>query len=385
MYIKNIRIIGILLLVTYLISCRDTQFTITNEGSSVSGSTQSATVAGKVTDVLGNPIEGVEIVTLPFGRDVTRDDIGRKSFEHILTDSEGNYKIVEQPQGTYKLLFLASGFIKGSLTIGPVDFNPDNLVSGEIKKSIVLSSFTQLDDGDIPSVALFDPEDKKRMTEILTANGIRYTTVINNISSLNRENFNVLVVGLDATVYQDIEQLINNKQVLDNFLAEGGSIYLGQLNDFSFEATPLSFLTGDQQFILHTEGAPFNDFTSGKVIDSQHPLVAGVSFNQWHFVEAGQQTIKENVTFDAAIKNSFDLTNWNIIVTTPAEAFTSGNGSVNAEDDVIIAEYTDPRSGAHIVVNQAAFYQATFGDVTEERAILLTNNVVNYIKFLNHN
>jgi carboxypeptidase family protein len=366
-----------------LFSCRDTQFEIINEGSDSGGITQSATVAGTVTDVLGQPISGVTIVTLPYGRAVDLDDIGRKAVENIVSDTQGNYQIDNLPQGTFKLLFLASGYIKGSLAIGPVDFNPANQVEEQIKKSMVLTVFPAFDDGDLPSVALFDPEDKKRMTEILTANGIRYSNIIGDLDSLNKVSFNVLVIGLDATVYQDVNELISKKNIIDNFLAEGGSIYLGQLNDFSVEELPMPFLTGDQQFSLHTENAPFNDFTSGKIMQASHPLVAGVSFINWSFVEAGQQTIKENVTFDAAIKNSFDQTNWNIIVTTPAEDFTSGSGTVTAEADVIIAEYTDPRSGANIVVNQAAFYQATFGDVTDENAILLTNNVVNYIKWLN--
>jgi hypothetical protein len=191
-------------------------------------------------------------------------------------------------------------------------------------------------------------------------------------------------VGLDATVFQDITQLISNKTVIDQFLAEGGSIYLGQLNDFSVEATPMPFLTGDQQFALHTENAPFNDFTSGTILDYFHPLVHDVSFTEWNFVEAGQQARKHNVTFDAAIKSSIDSSpNWHIIVTTPAEDFSSGSGTVAAESDVIIAEYIDPRSGSRIVLNQAAFYQGTFGDITEENAIKLTRNVVEYIKYIN--
>jgi len=380
-YINLILALGLF----YITGCKDSEFEITNEGSSAGGSTQTATVSGVVTNEQGEPVEGVAIVTQPFGRDVMLDDIGRKLITDITTNAEGEYEIVDLPQGTYKLHFLASGFVKVSLTIGSVDFVPNNLVDGEIKKGAVLQVFPLQADGDIPPVALFDPEDKKRMTEILTSHGIRYTSIRGNVEQLTKTNFNLLVLGLDTTVYQHFTQLIENAPLVDQFLEDGGSIYLGQLNDFSVEATPMPFLTGDQQFALHTENAPFNDFVSGRIIDETHALVSEVSFNDWSFVEAGQQATKHNVTFDAAIKSSIESSsNWNIIVTTPADDFTSGTGTVIAESDVIIAEYTDPRSGSKIVLNQAAFYQGTFGDITEPNAIRLTSNVVNYIKFLNN-
>ncbi|MEW6992390.1 carboxypeptidase-like regulatory domain-containing protein [Colwelliaceae bacterium 6441] len=374
----------LILVLVCLSGCKDTEFEIINEGSSEGGATLVATVSGKVTDIQGEPVVGVAVVTQPFGREVILDDIGRKLITDITTNEFGEYEIVDLPQGTYKLQFLASGFIKASLTIGSVDFVPDNLVDGEIKKTAVLQEFPLQNDVDSPLIALFDPEDKKRMTEILTSHGIRYISIRGDVASLNKIDFNLLVVGLDATVFQDITQLISNKTVIDQFLADGGSVYLGQLNDFSVEGTPMPFLTGDQQFSLHTENAPFNDFTSGTILDYSHPLVNDVVFTDWSFVEAGQQAKKNNVTFDAALKSSIDSSpNWHIIVTTPSEDFSSGSGTVTAESDVIIAEYNDPRSGSKIVLNQAAFYQGTFGDITEANAIKLTRNVVDYIKYLN--
>lgn len=380
---RTITIILMLGLVSFL-GCKETDYEIINEGSEAGGSTQVATVSGTVTDEMGLPLAGVEIVTQPFGRGVSLDNIGRKSITDIRTNEQGEYQIVDLPQGTYKLHFLASGYAKVSLTIGSIDFVPDNLVEGEIKKAAVLPVYPLQNDGDIPSVALFDPEDKKRMTEMLTSRGVRYTSIRGDLGSLNKSNFNLLVLGLDATIYQDITQLIDNVELIDQFLADGGSIYLGQLNDFSVEATPMPFLTGDQRFALHTENAPFNDFVSGRVLDSSHPLVDTIEFENWSFVEAGQQATKHNVTFDAALKSSIETSpNWHIIVTTPKDDFSSGSGTVLAESDVIIAEYTDPRSGSKIVLNQAAFYQGTFGDITEPNAIRLTNNVINYIKWLN--
>jgi hypothetical protein len=371
-------------ILAYLSGCKDTEFEIINEGSSEGGATLVATVSGKVTDAQGEPVSGVSVVTLPFGRDVELDDIGRKLITDIITNAQGEYEILNLPQGTYKLNFLASGFIKTSLTIGSVDFVPANLIEGQIKKAAVLQDFPIQNDGDMPAVALFDPEDKKRITEILTSHGIRYTSIRGDMAALDKADYNLLVIGLDATVFQDITQLITNKSIIDQFLADGGSIYLGQLNDFSVEATPMPFLTGDQRFALHTENAPFNDFISGTILDSSHPLVFEVSFSNWSFVEAGQQATKHNVTFDAALKSSIESSpNWHIVVTTPSEDFTSGSGTVAAESDVIIAEYIDPRSGSKIVLNQAAFYQGTFGDMTEPNAIKLTRNVVNYIKYLN--
>ncbi len=365
-------------------SCKDTEFEITNEGSSAGGSTQIANVTGVVTDQNGAPLAGVAVVTLPFSRQVQQDEIGRKIISNVETNASGQYEIEDLPQGTYKLLFLASGYIKVSLTIGSVDFVPENLVDGKIQKAAVLEVFPEQNDGDIPEVALFDPEDKKRMTEILTTHGIRYQSIIGSVETLSKTTANLLVVGLDATVFSNITQLIDNRTVIDNFLADGGSIYLGQLNDFSVEETPMPFLTGEQQFSLHTEGAPFNDFSSGTILDNTHPLINEVNFTDWSFVEAGQQATKTNVTFDAALKSSIENSpNWHIIVTTPSEDFTSGAGTVLANTDVIIAEYTDPRSASKIVLNQAAFYQGTFGDITEPNAIRLTRNVVDYIKQLN--
>ncbi|TQV77503.1 carboxypeptidase regulatory-like domain-containing protein [Aliikangiella marina] len=371
-------------LLIFSIGCKDTTFEITNEGSSNSGATQIADITGKVTDDMGNPLAGVQIVTLPFNREIVVNDIGRKIISDTVTDSQGDYLIPDLPQGTYKLLFLASGFIKVSLTIGSVDFVPENLVDGVIVKGAVLPNYPLQNDGDIPEVALFDPEDKKRMTELLTSHGIRYNSIVGKVSQLDAANHNLLIVGLDATVFDQIEELIDNVNILDRFLEDGGSIYFGQINDFSFEATPVPFLTGDQQFALHTEDAPFNDFTSGSIVDQSHPLVTDVTFENWQYIEAGQQAVKESVVFDAALKSSIENSpNWNIIVTAPAEDFTSGAGTVLAGSDVIIAEYTDPRSGSKIVLNQAAFYQATFGDTTDVNGTKLSNNVINYIKQLN--
>ena len=386
--VRHIYIISCFLAICliYLVGCRDTNFEITNEGSSDSGSTQMATIVGKVTDQQGNPIEGASVVTLPFGREIVVDSNSRKVIQQSITDAQGDYQIADLPQGTYKLLFLASGFIKVSVPIGGVDFVPDNLVDGQINKGAVLQDFPVQNDGDIPSVALFDPEDKQRMTELLTSHGVRYQSLIGQMGQLDANNFNLLVIGLDATVFSTFTELVDNRQITDNFLAAGGSVYIGQINDFTVEATPVPFLSGEQQFALHTENAPFNDFASGAIIDPAHPLVTGVSFEDWNYIEAGQQAVKQNVVFDAALKSSIEgVSDWNIIVTTPAEDFTSGAGTVLAESDVIIAEYTDPRSGSKIVLNQAAFYQATFGDVTDTNGTRLTNNVIDYIKLLNQN
>lgn len=367
-----------------LIACKDTKFEITNQEAIQDNTQQSATVTGKITNQQGEPLSGVTVVTQPFGRSVTFDSNNRKIVSSIMTDINGEYSITDLPAGTYKLLFLASGFSKVSLTLGSVDFLPNNLIEGKIRKGVVLQNFPAPINTDTPPVALFDPEEQKRMTIILTTFGIPYTSIIGNVSQLNKNTHNLLVVGLDATVFNTFEELINNKTVISTFTRAGGSIYLGQLNDFSVESTPMPFLTGDQQFILHTENAPFNDFTSGLIVDQSHPIITNIEFNNWRFVEAGQQAIKNNVTFDAAIKNSIENSpNWNVIVTTPAENFNSGAGVVTAESDVIIAEYHHPESNSRILLNQAAFYQGTFGDITDPNATRLTQNVVDYIKHLN--
>lgn len=367
----------------FAIACKETSIDINNQGNSGSASAQVATVSGEVRDSQGAPLVDVHVVTIPFGRTIETDSSGRKIIESVVTDREGKFLIADVAQGSYKLLFLGSGYIKSTLALGPVDFIPENLVEGVIQKSVVLDVFPEAGDGDNPPVALFDPEDKKRMTEVLVSRGIRFKDVVNNIESLNATQFKLLVVGHDATVFTEINQLISAKEQIDDFLENNGSIYMGQLNDFSVESTPMPFFVGDRQYILHTEEAPFNDFTSGNVQDAGHPLVQGVNFEDWTYIEAGQQTVKHNVTFDAAVRNSFSGPNWRIIVTTPAEDFVSGSGQVLSDADVIIAEYIDPRSGASLVVNQGAYYQATFGDLTDEDAIRLTGNVVSYIKQLN--
>lgn len=374
-----------LLVLTLLLltACKNSTLEVVNEGSESSASIQSAAVVGTVRDNDGVPVAGVHVVSVPFGRDVDLDDIGRKQFDDVITDTEGNYRIENLEQNSYKLLFLGSGLIKASLSIGPVDFNPGNLVDGSIQKSVVLESYPIQGDGDELAVALFDPEDKKRTTEILVSNGIRFDDIRGSVADLDISQYQLLVVGHDATIYTEFNELIDNRTVIDNFLAAGGSIHIGQLNDFSVEATPMPFLIGDRGFILHTEDAPFNDFTDGTVLDAGHPLVDGVQFSDWRFIEAGQQAEKQNVTFDAAVFDSFTGEHWNIIVSTPANDFSSGEGTVLANADVIIAEYLDSRNGGRIVVNQAAYYQGAFGDLTEVQAIKLTSNVVNYMKSLN--
>lgn len=372
-----------LMLVLLLSSCKETQLNITNVGDEGAGATQIASVSGQVVDNQGNPVAGVVVASLPFGREFELDAIGRKKHTAIVTDDQGHYQITDLPQASYRLNFLASGFAKVSIALGPIDFLPDNLVDGHIQKAVVLQPYPATNDGEAPAVALFDPEEKKRMTEFLTTYGIHYRSVLGSLTALNHNNFNVLVLGLDSTVFTDVNELIEHKQIIDNFIAEGGSVYLGQHNDFSVENTPMPFLTGDQQYILHTEDAPLNDFESGTIVQPSHPLVAGVAFNDWGYIEPGQQTVKSAVTFDAAVKDSFDTNYWQLFVTTPSEDFSSGNGDVPANSDVIIAQYNDPRNGGHIVLNQAAFYQATFGDETDTNAVKLSANVAAYIKQLN--
>lgn len=383
----NYRFILPVVMLTLLSACKETELTITNVGDEGAGATQSASIAGQVVDSNGVPIGGVVVATQPFGRDFELDEQGRKRYQGVVTDAEGFYEIPNLPQASYRLNFLASGFIKVTISLGPVDFLPENLSEGEngnlVQKSVVLQPYPK--DSDLPSVkvALYDPEEKKRMTDMLTTYGIEYDDILGDISKLSKNHYNLLVLGLDVTVFNQVNELIDNKQVLDNFLAEGGSIYLGQHNDFSVENTPMPFFSADQTYILHTEDAPLNDFTSGTIEVPGHPLVQNVMFENWQYVEPGQQTTKTSVTFDAALKSSFNGDNWQIIVTTPATDFTAGNGSVEANSDVIIAEYRDPRSDARIVLNQAAYYQATFGDLTDINGVKLTANVVDYLKWLN--
>ena len=321
-------------------------------------------------------------MTQPFNREREVDDTSREIIEQIRTDESGRYLIPLHPQGSYELQIFASGFLAGTTAIGPVDFLPENLVNGGINKSFVLNAYPQDEDQRLP-VALFDPEDKKRMTQILIANGIRFENLLDKVELLSAARYRLMIIGHDATKYSEFNQLIAASSQVTRFLRDGSHLYIGQINDFTVEGMRLPFLEGDRAFMLHTESAPFNDFASGKILDPTHPLVRDVSFSSWQYIEEGQQQVKNNVVFDAAIRDSFTGPHWQIVVTTPAEDFSSGAGTVEAEQDVIIAEYTDPEGGGRIIVNQAAYFQGTFGDLNEPDAIQLTANVVAYLKALN--
>ena len=110
--------------------CRDTETEIINEGSGGGTAEQTATVKGTVKASDGTLLEGVTVVSVPYGRDSNSRSDKRKAIEQIETDANGEFIMEDLNQGSYKLLFLASSYSKASLEIGPVDFLPDNLVAG---------------------------------------------------------------------------------------------------------------------------------------------------------------------------------------------------------------------------------------------------------------
>lgn len=370
---------------TLLAGCtEDNGFKVDNQQGSVDDATSSlADISGIVVDVQGRAIADAVIVTTPYGRTAATDANGRKIIDSFITDIDGHYFIPQQPFGSYTLEAFASGYQPGARSIGNVDFLPQHLQNGGMIKHFSLAEDFNSDPGNTPAVALFDNEDKKRMTELLTSKGIRYVSVRDTLAQLSIADFRVLVLGLDSTVYSDFTELIAAQTVISQFISAGGHLVIGQTNDFSIENTDMPFLTGDRRFQLHVENAPFNDFQSGLIKDASHPLVQGVTFLNWNYIEPGQQQLKQNLVFDAAIKASFTGPNWQIIVSTPATDFVGSGGIVVAESDVIIAEYIDPVSGGRIVVNQAAYYQGAYGDVVDGNALRLTENLAQYIKWLN--
>ncbi len=374
----------ILITIILLTACvDDSSLNVENQQANVEQSTSTqASIYGKVFDSDGVPIAGAIVVTTPYGRSFEIANDSRRVIETFVSDANGSFLMPNQPLGSYSLKAMASGFQVGIRTVANVDFLPQNLSENGIVKNFVLQPAT-IDSGSTPAVALFDIEDKKRMTEFLTSYNIRWTSVTGHVAELDKAQFNTLIIGHDATVYNAINELINAKEVIAEFVAAGGHIIVGQLNDFSFEGSRLSFLSGEQSFQLHTENAPFNDFFSAVVTDNFHPLVNGVSFSNWNFIEPGQKQIKQNIVFDAAIAASFQGPSWSLVVRTPAEAFSNTQGTVLAQDDVVIAEYVEPVSHAHIVVNQAAYYQGAFGDLSDQNAVRLARNMADYIKQLN--
>lgn len=368
-----------------LLACSDgSSVSVENEAPATGVVTsEKADITGRVLDITGRPIAGATVVTTPYGRTLASAPNRRRIVEEFFTDAEGRYTIPQHPLGSYALKAMASGYVLSTKAVGNTAFNPQNMVNGRIQRDFALAEFPARNDGDTPPIALFDSEDKKRMTELLTVNGLRYENIAGKMNTLSRARHRVLVIGLDATVYFSVQELSDNGPGIAQFIAEGGHVYLGQLNDFSYEGRPLDFLPGELGFVLHTEEAPFNDFQSGIVRDAGHPLARGVSFSNWRFIEPGQNVEKQNVTFDAAVRASFQGPRWNIIATAPAVPFSNGAGTVDAEADVIIAEYTDPQSRGRLIVNQGAYFQASSGDLTDPNAQQLTANVIAYLKALN--
>lgn len=373
-----------LLLGLALTACHDeASVTITNQ-SPQSVPLASVTITGRVQDSAGQPVAGAVIALAPYGRTATdvRDGQGRRTADTFVTDAQGRYTIANQPAASYTLHALASGYAKATRSIAVDQFAIDTLVNGQIVRDFTLQALPAQNNGDLPPVALFDIEDKKRMTELLTSYGIRYQSLVGRLNELSTSTYKVLVIGHDATVYSGINELLAQSARIEQFINDGGHVIVGQLNDFSFENTPLTFLGTSRSFMLHTENAPFNDFDSGVVKNAGHPLLANVGFSNWSFIEPGQLTVKHNVTFDAIVGSSLG-SDWQILATAPATPFSNNLGTVPAEADVIVAEYVHPTSGGRVVLNQGAYYQGSFGNLTDANAIALTANMVAYLKQLN--
>lgn len=374
----------LLLSIALLAACADdSSLEVENQQANVEQSTSTqADIYGQVVNSNGDPIAGAVVATTPYGRSFQTANDSRRLIETFTTDSDGNFRLPLQALGSYNLKAMASSYQIGIRTVANIDFLPQNLTANGIVKNFVLQDAAN-ETGSTPAIALFDIEDKKRMTEFLTSHNIQWQSVVGQISTLSKTQFNTLVIGSDATVYNAINELIDQQSALAQFIAAGGHVVFGQQNDFSFEGRRLTFLAGNQSFQLHTENAPFNDFFSAVVLENAHPLVDGVAFSNWNFIEPGQKQLKQNIVFDAAIASSFQGAAWQLIVRTPAETFSNAQGIVLAQEDVVIAEYIDPISQAHIVVNQAAYYQGAFGDLTDQNAVRLTRNMASYIRQLN--
>jgi hypothetical protein len=329
----------------------------------------------------GAVIEDAAVVlNVPVSERVTINDISYNKFTRYRTDSSGKVTISNLPTKDsdgdtikYNVSIYKSGYTSTSKDIG--------VITQEIV-SIETNIIPQTGATDI-KLALLDYEISYRASDFLTRNELLFTDITGKLETTDLSPYKTVALGYDASKSIDyVNQFVAQKTKLLKFVENGGRLFFFQQNDAGWDSTffPVSLPLADE--------ALGNDLASGNILDSTHILVKNMTDNDinpigtdtvaWTYTEPGQLEVKHKIAFDVINKTT---TGWNGIIATPSKTLKEkdSKGNIIPPHKYWISAELRHGSGK-IFLCQGAYYQATYGNTSDNKAKKMTANIVNYLK-----
>jgi hypothetical protein len=365
-------------------------------------------VSAKVTDSEGIGINEALIITLLDTSTLsTTDSDGRNDVQFVRTDSEGNFTLNLPTKDTetgalvdsYKIFIYKSGFEKYSSIIYLNDINIDYIILEPWINSTGIN------------ICLFDPEPGRRGTDFLHLKKVDYFDLKEQIPT-DLSYCDTLFVGWDTSKYSPYKaELVENIEIVLNWVKAGGNLVFGQQNDFGFIGGMFSDsgVSGTENLFIsyylendvgpYSAGKPSNDVETGTREDETHLIVSDISdydLEGWEYIQPAKEEIDNILAWDVFVSSgtneySPDIpdigSDWNIII-----------GCVKAGSDEMDDRWKNTGAnkcaiaieayvgGGKIFLNQASYYQGSANTensnpkATNPIAIIMSDNMVNYLK-----
>ena len=267
-------------------------------------------------------------------------------------------------------------------------------------------------------IALFDPEPFPRAIDFLSREGIYFDNLIYEqyyqagehdwqdwtgntweqvFAADNLAQYDVFMLGFDASKYAEFDLLVKHKQALIDFIEQNPDklLFLAQQNHTSFTWSWLAdfdlpqegqgggFLTTLYE-TAHLEDAEltsigmthplFIDSPLASPLDSDNNNVPD-AWENWDHIEPNKPQVKLKVAWHAGNTQVFNDHGWAILVQGPAKTnyFDLPQGSG------VVAAVKPFANGSRIFFSDATYYQASYGPQKAASAILLKNRLVSYL------
>jgi hypothetical protein len=226
--------------------------------------------------------------------------------------------------------------------------------------------------------------------------------------------FDTLVLDASCSWYEPYEEFLvpAQNEKLWRWIEAGGRVLFSEPSNTGWDTSdpactrePCSnaFFPEEYRFALVPKNRGATDdakacarFQHGAVVEPSHPLLQGVSFDDWSYVEyrqASDSDVKTNVTWNATWKSTVDTSLWNILLTASSSQTEIDNKPGCWQNDPTLARTNaaaalmETEYGAgRVVFSNAAWIQATNGERVgngqryAEDAVVLKNNIIRFVK-----
>jgi hypothetical protein len=387
-----------------------------------------------VKDVNGNPLQYAMVNSYYPAFSLTyvdpsvypaKDGFGRKKSYFTCTDEQGKAMLCGwDPSSEYAtstgsdINVWRSGYLPAHYGFDPT---ADPVLGDGVVRTMEVALQAAADVGQTSKV-LFLPcytGDESRMTYALTYEGVAFTIpafgqVVDALVTDPEHplaNFDTLVLDGSCSWYEPYEELLvpEKNAELWRWIAAGGRVFFGEpsssgwtIDEASCTMEPCSsaFFPEEYRFSLMPKhrGSTADSrscprFAHGTIVDADHPLANGVTFDNWTYVEYRQAEatdLKYLVTWGATWRATVDESLWNVVM-----AVTSDQAEIDAkpgcwQDDPTLTAFNsgvalmETKYGAgSVLLVHAAWMQATNGERTGQThaadAVALKNNIIDWI------